>query len=145
MIEPIAARYIAQSRSSDDVIARLREINDQGRATVEDFGRFPDNSWSFHRSLVEGTNNRTLGVLFQLIADIVELAIFRKYSRAMTEAEAREQATLNRRSVKANDRLLKLLEARDAEGAEAYWTRHMIAVAETLIGADQDAVIDLPL
>ena len=145
MIEPIAARYIAQSRDSDDVITELRRINDQAREAVEDFDRFPHCTWSFHRSLVEGANNRTVGVLIQLIADIIELAISRKYSRQMTEAEAQEQTILNKRSVKANDRLIKLLEARDGDGAEAYWTRHLNAVAESLVGADRDVGIDLPI
>ncbi len=62
----------------------------------------------------------------------------------MGPAEVEEQVNRNQRSVRANDRLLKLLESQDADGAERYWTKHMIAVSTSLLAADGDAVVDLP-
>ena len=78
------------------------------------------------------------------VAGSPELQVMRRYARPMPTAEAEEQAALNLRSVAANDQLLKLLEARDADGAEAYWTRHLSAVGATLLGTDADTVVDLP-
>jgi hypothetical protein len=62
----------------------------------------------------------------------------------MAPAEAEEQVRLNLRSVHADDKLLKLLDSADAAGAEVYWTRHLTAVGEALLGPDADAVVDLP-
>jgi len=144
MIEPMAARHIAGAKGAGPVLLKLHELNETARDSIRDFREFPHNTWQFHRGLVEGTGNQTLTVLWQTIADIIELQVKTRYSRPMTEAEAEEQVRLNLRSVDAGDKLLKLLESRDAAGAEAYWTRHLIAVGETLLGPDGDAVVDLP-
>ena len=42
-----------------------------------------------------------------------------------------------------HDTLLKLLESQDADGAESYWTEHLITAGATLLGPDGDAVVDL--
>jgi GntR family transcriptional repressor for pyruvate dehydrogenase complex len=144
MIEPMAARQIAETKNSRSVIETLRQINEAGRDTVRDFREFPHHSWLFHKGLVEGTRNQTLTVLVQMIADIIEIQVTRRYTRPMLPAEAEEQIRLNVRSVHANDKLLKLLESHDADGAETYWTKHLIAVGETLLGDDADAIVDLP-
>lgn len=144
MIEPMAARYIAESSDGGVVHAALQARNEAARASVRDFREFPHQSWGFHRGLVEGTQNQTLAVLWQTIADIIELLVIRRYTRPMGPAEAAEQIAQNQRSVRANDRLLKLLESHDADGAERYWTKHLIAVGDNLLGANADAVVDLP-
>jgi GntR family transcriptional regulator, transcriptional repressor for pyruvate dehydrogenase complex len=144
MIEPMAARHIAESRTSSAALAVLHSRNEAARATVGDFREFPHHSWAFHRGLVEGTGNQTLEVLWQTIADIIELQVTSRYTRPMNAAEIEDQVTQNRRSVRANDRLLKLLESHDADGAERYWIKHLIAVGEHLLGPDPDAVVDLP-
>jgi GntR family transcriptional regulator, transcriptional repressor for pyruvate dehydrogenase complex len=144
MIEPIAARHIAESKTSGPALDMLRQRNETARATIRDFREFPHHSWGFHRSLVEGTGNQTLAVLWQTIADIIELLVTSRYTRPMAAEEAEDQITANRRSVRANDHLLKLLEAHDADAAERYWTKHLIAVGDHLLGPDPNAVVDLP-
>lgn len=144
MIEPMAARHIAESKDGSAVLATLHSRNEASRVSVRDFREFPHHSWGFHRGLVEGTRNQTLAVLWQTIADIIELLVTSRYTRPMGPAEAAEQITQNQRSVRANDRLLKLLESHDADGAERYWTKHLIAVGDNLLGANADAVVDLP-
>lgn len=144
MIEPMAARYIAESDDSGPVLEVLHQHNDDARACARDFREFPHRIWLFHKGLVEGTRNQTLTVLVQTIADIIELQVTRKYNRQMTPAEADEQIQQNLRSIRANEKLLKLLESQDAEGAERYWTRHLLAVGPILLGPDEDSVVDLP-
>jgi GntR family transcriptional regulator, transcriptional repressor for pyruvate dehydrogenase complex len=111
---------------------------------VRDFQEFPHNSWLFHKGLVEATRNQTVTVLLQTIADIIELQLTRRYSRPMTSVEVEEQIRLNRQSVRANDKLLKLLDSRDADGAEAYWTKHLLAAGTVVLGDDADSIVDLP-
>jgi GntR family transcriptional regulator, transcriptional repressor for pyruvate dehydrogenase complex len=144
IIEPMAARHIAASGNAQEVLATLRERNEAARVSVRDFRQFPVDSWSFHKGLIEGTRNQTLTVLVQTIADIIELQATRGSARSAPAACADEQVRVNLQSVEANDTLLKLLEARDADGAEAHWTRHLIMVGATMLGPDADTVVDLP-
>jgi DNA-binding FadR family transcriptional regulator len=144
MIEPMAARHIAESTDARAVLETLHERNEAARNSVRNFRDFPHHSWSFHKGLVEGTRNHTLTVLVQTIADIIELQVTRRYSRPMQPSEAEEQVRQNLRSVHANDKLLKLLESHDADGAESYWTTHLVAIGATLLGPDADTVVDLP-
>jgi GntR family transcriptional regulator, transcriptional repressor for pyruvate dehydrogenase complex len=144
MIEPMAARQIAESKDPSAAIELLRGRNDAARDSVRDFQEFPHNSWQFHKGLVEATRNQTVTVLLQTIADIIELQLTRRYSRPMTPVEVEEQIRLNRQSVRANDKLLKLLDSRDADGAEAYWTKHLLAAATIVLGDDADSIVDLP-
>jgi GntR family transcriptional regulator, transcriptional repressor for pyruvate dehydrogenase complex len=140
----MAARHIAESKDGSATLQILHSRNQAATATVRDFRQFPHHSWGFHRELVEGTGNQTLAVLWQTIADIIELQVTSRYTRPMNAAEIEDQVTQNRRSVRANDRLLKLLDSHDADGAERYWIKHLIAVGEHLLGPDPDAVVDLP-
>ena len=144
MIEPMAARRIAESKDARQVLETLHERNEAARASARDFAEFPHQSWSFHKGLVEGTRNQTLTVLLQTIADIIELQVMRRYTRPMQPEEAEEQIRQNLKSVHANDKLLKLLESQDADGAAAYWTKHLHAVGTILLGPDADAIVDLP-
>jgi DNA-binding FadR family transcriptional regulator len=144
MIEPMAARRIAEARDATAAINDLRGRNDAARESIRDFREFPHRSWLFHRGLVEATGNQTLTVLIQTIADIIELQLTRRYSRPMGPAEVEEQVRLNLKSVRADDKLIKLLESQDADGAEAYWTKHLTAAGATVLGDDADKVIDLP-
>lgn len=144
MIEPMAARHIAELRDPGPALEMLHERNEAARASVRDFHEFPHRSWLFHKGLVEGTHNQTLTVLVQTIADIIELQVMRPYARPMAPHEADEQVQHNLRSVRADDKLLKLLESQDSEGAERFWTRHLLAVTDHLLGPDEDALVDLP-
>lgn len=144
MIEPMAARHIAESKNVQAVLDMLRARNDKARASVRDFRQFPYDSWAFHRGIVEGTRNQTLTVLWQTIADIIELQFASRFARPMGPSEAEDQITANKRSVRANDKLLKLLESADADGAERYWTTHLKALSDYVLRADADAVVDLP-
>src|SRR6204780_5085650 len=58
MIEPMAARHIAESRDARQVLEMLHERNEAARASVRDFAEFPHHSWLFHKGLVEGTRNQ---------------------------------------------------------------------------------------
>jgi DNA-binding FadR family transcriptional regulator len=144
MIEPMAARHIAESKNAAAGLAVLHQRNEASRASVRDFREFPHHSWDFHRGLVEGTGNQTVAVLWQTVADIIEMLVTSHYTRLVGAAEIADQVTQNQRSVRANDRLLKLLESHDPDGAERYWTKHLNAVSITLLGADADTVVDLP-
>jgi GntR family transcriptional regulator, transcriptional repressor for pyruvate dehydrogenase complex len=144
MIEPMAARRIAEAKDSRAVLETLHERNQAAHDSVRDFKEFPHRSWMFHRGLVEGTRNQTLTVLWQTIADIIELQVMRPYNRPMAPADVEEQVRQNLRSVRANEKLLKLMESQDGDGAEQYWTKHLMAVTTHLLGPDADMIVDLP-
>jgi len=144
MIEPMAARQVAESGPPPGTLDSLRERNEAARDHAADLSEFPGVCWLFHKGLVEAAGNQTLAVLAQNIADIIELQLARRYTRAVGAAEADERVRCNLRSVQANDKLLRLLEAGDADGAQAHWASHLTAMGATQLGADADAVVDLP-
>jgi DNA-binding GntR family transcriptional regulator len=80
---------------------------------------------------VEGAGNVTVGVLAGMLADIVE-----KHLMAEITGKRRHEDQLrdNRRAYLAHARLLGLVEARDAEGAQAFWSRHMEIAGDILLG-----------
>lgn len=144
MIEPMAARRIAEGPNTQEVVETLREINEAAKMHLDDFATFPHLSFKFHRTVVEGTRNETLVVLLQMIADIIELHLTRRYHRQMTADEKQEQIRANGRSLRANDRLLRYLDTKDGDGAEAFWTRHLRAIGQIWLEAEGNHVIDLP-
>jgi DNA-binding GntR family transcriptional regulator len=75
-------------------------------------------------------------LLWQTIADIIELLVTSWHTRPMGLEEIGDQVTRNERSVRANDRLLKMFESHDADAAQQYWTRHLVAVGDQLLGPD---------
>ena len=112
---------------------------------MRDFREFPHQYLAVPQGPGRGNQESDADrALWQTIADIIELQVKRRYTRPMAPAEVEEQVRQNRRSVHADDKLLKLLESRDANGAEKYWTTHLAAVGDGLLGPDADALIDLP-
>jgi GntR family transcriptional regulator, transcriptional repressor for pyruvate dehydrogenase complex len=144
IIEPVAARQVAASGPPRATLDPLRERNEAARDHAADLREFPRRCWLFHKGLVEAAGNQTLAVLAQTVADIIELQLARGYTRPLPAAEADEQVRRNLRSVQANDRLLRLLEAGDADGAQAHWARHLTAMGADQLGPDADTVVDLP-
>ena len=94
MIEPMAARHIAESKDGHLVLDTLHKLNEAARDSVRDFREFPHHSWRFHKGLVEGTRNQTLTMLVQTIADIIELQVTRRDTRPMIPAGVAAGATI---------------------------------------------------
>jgi GntR family transcriptional repressor for pyruvate dehydrogenase complex len=129
-IEPLAVRWLTESPDAAAKLAILRTYNEQAAAFAEDPAAFSYRSFAFHRKVVELAGNTTLSVIMDMLAELIQLHIAVRQSAPEYDLEDRIKA--NNLSVRANARMLRLVEAGDADGAEKYWREHVTAVVSHL-------------
>jgi len=147
VIEPAAARMLAERRTVQDLddlracIEKLRDIVER-QADTEN----PDVlAWSmftqrFHDLVIERAGNRTLavqaGVLREVISSHLAVTVPRLFDPVGTPKRFRK-------SIRSYTKLVDLIAASDAEGAEKHWRRHMEVAAELMQVDDAKATVDL--
>jgi GntR family transcriptional repressor for pyruvate dehydrogenase complex len=149
VIEPAAARMLAGRRTTQDLedlracIDRLRDAVESQADSAEPGVVF---AWSmgtqeFHDLVVERAGNRTLavqaGVLREVISAHLAVAVIRLFDPVHTPEGYRK-------SIRSYTKLVDLIAASDAEGAEKHWRRHMeVAAAVQMPGDGAAAPVDL--
>ena len=146
--EPVCARLLARRRTDQD-IADLAAVVAEIESAIDDRDRsVPDPVlWSrlthrFHELIMQRSGNKTLALQGAVLSDIVATHMELRVSRNFDEAESPERF---RRAVKAYKKLLALVKAHDADGAELLWRSHMESAAEFLLKGDlrDKPVVDL--
>jgi DNA-binding FadR family transcriptional regulator len=143
-IEPYAARLLAET-GDPKVVKRLKAEMPNLYALVDTM-----NSPQFnlllartHRLLVSLTGNRTLTLLMDMIEEVLE----RHQSRFISSqfgANDPERVKFSKMGLRSFDKLINLIEAKDALKAEAHWRTHIEnANAIWLQGVDGTAVLDI--
>ena len=147
LIEPVAAGLLAARRTSTD-LTDLNGCIDHLVGLVDGDEQFREaEAWllavqRFHDLILERARNRTLaiqaGVLREVVAMHLPTAVLRTFDRPGTKEEFRSL-------VKSYRKLVLLLDARNAEGAEQHWRTHMQVAGRTLLRDDigAQAVVDL--
>ena len=122
-IEPFAARQLARAHTSQDV-ARLRAEADRLTALVEAerYVDFMIALTDFHCLLVELAGNRTLLFLTVMLKDLLARYQVDFFVRHRLPLDQQRQRALW--GVRSFQRLVTLIEAGDAERAEAHWRLH---------------------
>ncbi len=129
-IEPELAGECARRRG-DGVLDDLKQCIELEEAAIEeDFKAFSYYTAQFHQLVVDGSGNTTLAVLTGLL-----LSIFEKHlALEMAAKHTREERVAdNRKGLRGHRKLVTLIEEGDAEGAEAFWRRHMEVAGVTLL------------
>ncbi len=140
-IEAPCAAMLARSRSAKD-LKRLREAVAAERDARDDPDRLLQLQNDFHRLVVELVDNNTLRVLSDVVRQIIEVATRRYLGSPTLRAEDRIPAS--DAGIRAHEKLVELIEAKDAGKAEALWRRQIIATGEQLRRTGvADKVIDL--
>jgi GntR family transcriptional repressor for pyruvate dehydrogenase complex len=148
VIEPAAARMLAERRTAkdlDDLRACIEKLRDVVERQADTEG--PDLlAWSmgtqqFHDLVIERAGNRTLavqaGVLREVVSSHLAVTVPRLFDPVATPQGFRK-------SIRSYTKLVDLIAASDAEGAEKHWRRHMeVAAAELMRGDDAKATVDL--
>jgi GntR family transcriptional repressor for pyruvate dehydrogenase complex len=113
---------LAAARVTDEQLAGLRTLVRELRGAVGDADRFSTLDIAFHDAVCEAAGNFLLAQLMQIINTLA------KVSRERTGAgrAARERALAD------HDAILRALEARDPDAAEAAMTAHLDHVAASL-------------
>jgi DNA-binding FadR family transcriptional regulator len=139
MLEPLAAKAAATSRRRKWAAAQLRVLIEEERASLDDPELFGEANVRFHRRLVELAGNQTLGILSEMLDEIV--------LRAVTAVSSGEDIVgsiaTRRRGIKSQEHLADLIEEGKAAEAEAHWRSHMAVVSRVMLGQEAETVIDL--
>jgi GntR family transcriptional repressor for pyruvate dehydrogenase complex len=147
VIEPAAAALLAARRTRRDLddlngciahLVSLAESDDQ----FKDAEAWLEATQRFHDLILQRAGNRTLaiqaGVLREVVAMHLSTAVLRTFDRPGTREEFRK-------TVKSYRKLMLLLDARNAEGAQRHWRSHMEIAGHRLLHSDLGAktVVDL--
>ena len=139
IIEPTAVRMIAASRGRKGAATRLRLLIDDEEQAIDDPEAFGTANARFHEELVAMTSNATLTIVYEMINEVVARAV-----TAVSQTDGGDESTATRRrGVRSQRRLADLIEAGDAEGAEAHWRTHMTVVGQVMLGGKAQTVVDL--
>ena len=147
VIEPAAAGLLASRRTRADLddltgcVADLAALADSGgppagaEAWLRATQRFGD-------LILERAGNRTLAVQAAVLREVMAMHLRTAGSRTFDRPGTREAA---RKTVKSYRKLILLLDARDAEGAQRHWRAHLEAEARARLRGDAGpaAVVDL--
>jgi DNA-binding FadR family transcriptional regulator len=138
-IEPTAARTLATMRGRRAAIKELRALIAEEEASVEDPERFGVTNAGFHQRLVELAGNQTLGIVAEMLNEVVARAVT-AVSQAGDEVGSR---STRRRGIRSQERLLELLETGEGAAAEEHWRAHMQVVGKVMLGGEASTVVDL--
>jgi DNA-binding FadR family transcriptional regulator len=139
VVEPVAARMVAQSRSRKAAAAELRRLTAAQLEVIDEPEAFGRANSAFHSRLVELSGNQTLAIVTEMLTEIVARAV-----AAVSQPEDGQDAAATRaRGLRSQARLAALIEAGDASGAEDHWAQHMAVVGRVLIAHRARTIIDL--
>ena len=136
VLEPAAARLVAKRRTSAD-LARLQEVVDRHRESLDD----PDASIAadaeFHRLIVELSGNETLQILTGMLTNII-----REGDRSYAEShDWQHEQELAKIAIRAHTRLVELIRKRSGEEAEEFWRKHLAESAKVVLGHRSTATV----
>jgi len=138
LLEPVAARVVASSRSRRSSAAQLRVLIQQESNAIDDPDEFGQANARFHERLVSLAGNQTLSILAEMLNEIVARAV-----ATVSRSEGSDTLATRRRGIRSQERLLSLIEAGDGTGAEEHWRAHMSVVSRVMLGQRATTVIDL--
>jgi GntR family transcriptional repressor for pyruvate dehydrogenase complex len=146
--EPACARLLAKSCTEEDldalrgVISDLEELVAAGYEAIPDPARWTRATYLFHEELMQRCGNKTLAVQGAVLADIVATHLQLSIGRGMGEEE---QPARFQKTIRSFRKMVRLLEAHDADGAEQHWRRHMKVAGTYIFKFDQRStpIVDL--
>jgi DNA-binding FadR family transcriptional regulator len=118
-------------------LKELRALLDEGKSLVDDGAAFGVHDARFHQTMVQLSGNETLSVLIGMLYHII--AAHNQRFLASHSHSAEKSPTVQR----AHEKLLSLLEARDTDGAQRFWRRHLDQVAKYMITDPATTVVEV--
>jgi GntR family transcriptional regulator, transcriptional repressor for pyruvate dehydrogenase complex len=137
--EPACAALLARHRTGQDiadlaaVVAEIESAIDVRDGLAPDPAQWSRLTHRFHELIMQRSGNKTLALQGAMLHDIVAMHTELRVSRSFDRAESPERF---RRAAKAYKKLLALIEAGDADGAERLWRSHMDSAAAYLLKDD---------
>jgi DNA-binding FadR family transcriptional regulator len=138
-IEPLAAKAIASKRGRRAAVGELRALVDKQEAVIDDPEAFSVANAEFHERLVALGGNQTLAIVAEMLNEIVVGAV----AAVSKTHDVGGSLTTRRRGLRSQRRLLELVDAGDAAGAEEHWRAHMTVVGRVMLGQKASTVVEL--
>lgn len=139
LVEGPCAGIAAVNRRPAD-IARLRELVGRCELVGHDHLRLAVEHSDFHSAVVEIAGNATVLLMHKMLRRIVDMA---KVRRLDQDDEETARAKALNFGTDAHSRLVELIEAGDATGAEQHWTRHLVASNRYMLAGDDTVLLDV--
>jgi DNA-binding FadR family transcriptional regulator len=145
-IETFAVRLAAERRTQEQLAALHAEL-DAIFDMVEQTGADTDFRLAIvkiHQSIVAASGNNTLTMMSAMLAGIVEQHLSKYVMRGDLQMNSPEHLKRVRAGLRSFRKLLDLVEARDADGAEAHWRVHMKNAMQTWMeGYDEATLVEV--
>jgi DNA-binding FadR family transcriptional regulator len=132
IIEPPAARLLAETRAKETAPVLRRKIAEQRQARAA--GDFARAVTDFHTSLVELTGNGALVLLASVLDGLVERHHALVAARSSQKPDPAAESRNFRAGMRSQEKLVALIEAGEGAEAEAHWRRHMDNAAKVWLG-----------
>ncbi|MCU4185302.1 GntR family transcriptional regulator [Acidiferrimicrobium sp. IK] len=134
VVEAPAAAVLASRRDRAASASALRSVLDSDETNR------PAHFHEFNALVVELTGNQTLILLTAMIEHISRLATINYMRRT---GPTGDDARMARRARRGRAKLIDLIAAGDAVGAEAHWRAYLTEAGKTLVQATGDSVLGL--
>jgi DNA-binding FadR family transcriptional regulator len=130
VIEPGCVAMLAEKRTAGEV-RQLREAIERSRSVRDNPVSQMKEQTAFHALIVDMAGNQTLSVLSGMLRHIIDVAHL-----AHAESDAGTQAGKEAlaQGFAAHQRIVDLIEAKDAGKAERLWRKHLLAADDYLLG-----------
>lgn len=141
--EPSAVRFVVEN-AGERAPAILREAIERERTFIEDPAGFAAEVAHFHKVLVELSGNKPLIHLWGAMHEVVSRhqAAVVALQRRSIPLESSILAAVT--GLKSQEKLIDLIEARDIDGAEAHWRKHMVRANKVWVaGFEHMRIADL--
>jgi GntR family transcriptional regulator, transcriptional repressor for pyruvate dehydrogenase complex len=125
LMEPLAAKQVAQSRNRHAAAEELRGLVRQQEKVLGDPEAWGVTIGEFHERLVALAGNQTLTIVAEMLNEVVARAIV---ALTRTRHNYGTSPAERRRGIRAHLLLIQLIEAGDGPGAEEHWRQHMAFV-----------------
>src|SRR5271166_5285639 len=147
VLEPAAARMLAAGRTQQDIddlnaAVGFLAVLVNGGIEAADVREWTGAVYRFHDLIMERSGNRALTLFSAVLREVVA----RHLSRAVTTSDdAAEIESQFKKTIRAFVKLIRFVEAGDAEGAEKFWRTHMEAAAKNMLWGSlaTESMIDL--
>jgi len=140
-VEAPAAAIVAKRHTKHD-LKRLRlEIDKEYQGLAGEQSAAAALQTEFHQLLIELTGNKTLTLISGMLHRIIAAANQNVVAR---EAGSEYQKTMTRTATCSHERLVELIEAKDVDGADRLWRKHLDESAKfVLAGLRDETILDV--
>ena len=128
VFEPAVVRALAEMATKADVLI-LRKHVARMRDALDDDHLFGELAVQFHKTLAERAGLKSLFLMMEMLADLV--AAYIESSSASLPAQLNLNGKM--KAIRAREKLVDLIEKRDADAAEALWRTHFEVTRELML------------